>query len=54
MRNLTLKDMSDKNNPPEKNLPENDEKNLEQQGEKKQPEAIQPAEHIVEETSEGK
>ncbi|GAB2774666.1 DUF349 domain-containing protein [Salinimicrobium soli] len=44
--------MSEKENLPEENLPNNEEKNLEKKVEKEQTEAPQPAEHIVEKTSE--
>lgn len=46
--------MSEKENLPEKDLPQNEEQNLEKKVENEQQEEQQPAEHIVEETSEEK
>ncbi|MFD0976115.1 DUF349 domain-containing protein [Salinimicrobium gaetbulicola] len=44
--------MSEKENLPEKALPQNEEKNLDKKVENEKTEEVQPAEHIVEETSE--
>ena len=46
--------MSEKENLPEEKLPKNEDQNLEKKAENEQPEATQPAEHIVEESSEEK
>ncbi|SDL74052.1 protein of unknown function [Salinimicrobium catena] len=46
--------MSEKEKPSEEKLPKNEDQNLEQKAEKEQKEVSQPAEHIVEQTSEEK